>query len=306
MAAELYDLTKGKEGEVFVPEGDDYVEENPLEEQTDDLARIVPAIEFRDVVLAFDDQVVLDGVSFHVRRGETKVVLGGSGSGKSTIINLILGLIKPDAGQILVDGMDITSFDEVEMMKVRKKIGMVFQEGALFDSLPVYDNVAYRLHEEGVEEDEVEHEVRRMLRFVNLEDAIDKMPVELSGGMRRRVGIARALVGSPSIVLFDEPTAGLDPPTARTICELAIKLRDLEDVSSIFVTHEMNNLNYLSSEYAIVEEDGSVVFEKEGEKLCLINTEVIMLRQGEIIFSGKDEELRRRDDPYIHRFIRGK
>lgn len=273
---------------------------------TDDLGRIVPAIEFRSVKLAFDDQVVLDGISFRVRRGETKIVLGGSGSGKSTIINLVLGLIKPDSGQIFIDGEDITDFGEPEMMRIRRKIGMVFQEGALFDSLSVYENVAYRLHEERVEEDEVEHEVRRMLHFVDLEDAIDKMPIELSGGMRRRVGIARALVGNPSILLFDEPTAGLDPPTARTICELAIKLRDLEDVSSIFVTHEMNNLDYLSSEYAIVDENGNVLFELEGEKLCMINTEVIMLRRGNIIFSGKDEQLRRTDDPYIHRFIRGK
>ncbi len=268
--------------------------------------RVVPAIEFRDVELAFDEQVVLDGISLKVRRGETKIVLGGSGSGKSTIINLILGLIKPDAGTILIDGEDITDFDDQEMMRVRRKIGMVFQEGALFDSLSVYDNVAYRLTEEGVDEDEIEHEVRRMLQFVGLEDAIEKMPVELSGGMRRRVGIARALVGNPSIVLFDEPTAGLDPPTARTICELAIKLRDLEDVSSIFVTHEMNNLDYLSSEYAIVDEKGYVHFESEGDRLCLINTGVIMLRDGCIIFSGKDEQLRAANDPYIHRFIRGK
>jgi phospholipid/cholesterol/gamma-HCH transport system ATP-binding protein len=281
-------------------------DESPLEEPMDDVGRTVPAIEFRDVSLAFDDHVVLDGISFKVRRGETKIILGGSGSGKSTIINLVLGLIKPDAGRILIDGADITDFDEPEMMKIRKNIGMVFQEGALFDSLSVYENVAYRLHEEHVDEDEVEHEVRRMLRFVNLEDAIDKMPIELSGGMRRRVGIARALVGNPGIVLFDEPTAGLDPPTARTICELAIKLRDLEDVSSIFVTHEMDNLGYLSSEYAIVDEGGNVEFELEGERLCLINTEVIMLREGKIIFSGKDEQLRRSRDPYIHRFIRGK
>lgn len=280
-------------------------EETSFASKTDDTNRILPAIEFRDVSLAFDDQVVLDSINFRVRRGETKIVLGGSGSGKSTIINLVLGLIKPDSGQILIDGEDITGHDETEMMRVRKKIGMVFQEGALFDSLSVYDNVAYRLHEEGVDEDEVEHEVRRMLHFVNLEDAIDKLPSELSGGMRRRVGIARALVGNPSIVLFDEPTAGLDPPTARTICELAIKLRDLEDVSSIFVTHEMNNLDYLSSEYAIVDENGQVLFELEGEKLCLINTEVIMLREGNIVFSGKDEQLRAVDDPYIHRFIRG-
>lgn len=281
-------------------------EETSFTARTDDVHRILPAIEFREVSLAFDDQVVLDSVSFRVRRGETKIVLGGSGSGKSTIINLVLGLLKPDSGAILIDGEDITGYDEQEMMRVRKKIGMVFQEGALFDSLSVYDNVAYRLHEEDVDEDEVEHEVRRMLHFVNLEDAIDKMPIELSGGMRRRVGIARALVGNPSIVLFDEPTAGLDPPTARTICELAIKLRDLEDVSSIFVTHEMNNLDYLSSEYAIVDENGHVLFELEGEKLCLINTEVIMLREGNIVFSGKDEQLRAVNDPYIHRFIRGK
>lgn len=287
------------------PDGN-ITEEDPLRDSTDDLNRVVPAIEFRDVQLAFDDQVVLDGISFVVRRGETKIVLGGSGSGKSTIINLILGLLKPDSGLVLVDGEDITEFDEPEMMRVRKKIGMVFQEGALFDSLPVYDNVAYRLHEERVDEQEVEHEVQRMLQFVDLEDAIDKMPNELSGGMRRRVGIARALVGSPSIVLFDEPTAGLDPPTARTICELAIKLRDLEDVSSIFVTHEMDNLDYLSSEYATVDESGHVTFEREGERLCLINTGVIMLRSGKIIFDGKDEELRRSKDPYIHRFIRGK
>ena len=145
-----------------------------------------------------------------------------------------------------------------------------------------------------------------MLRFVDLEDAIDKMPSELSGGMRRRVGIARALVGDPTIVMFDEPTAGLDPPTARTICELAIKLRDLEDVSSIFVTHEMNNLEYLSSEYATVNEEGEVVYEMEGKHLCLINTEVIMFRDGQIIFSGKDEQLRKAEDPYITKFIRGK
>ena len=268
--------------------------------------RLLPAIEFRDVELAFDDQVILDKVSFSVRRGEAKIVLGGSGTGKSTIINLILGLLKPDAGQVFVEGEDITGFDDVELMRIRENIGMVFQEGALFDSLSVYDNVAYRLHEEDLDEEEVEHEVRRMLNFVGLEDAIDKMPSELSGGMRRRVGIARALVGNPGIVLFDEPTAGLDPPTARTMCELAIKLRDLEDVSSIFVTHEMNNLDYISSEYATLDRKGNVNFELEGDKLCLINTEVMMLRNGKIIFSGKDEQLRANEDPYIQRFIRGK
>src|SRR5829696_1381011 len=284
------------------------ISENAAEstfQEVDDRERAIPAIEFRDVLLAFDERVILNRLSFKVMKGETKIILGGSGGGKSTIIKIVLGLLKPDEGRVFVDGEDITEYSEEQMMLVRKNIGMVFQEGALFDSLSVYDNVAYRLHEQGVAEDEVEPEVRRMLRFVNLEDAIDKMPIELSGGMRRRVGIARALVGDPKIVLFDEPTAGLDPPTARTICELAIKLRDLEDVSSIFVTHEMNNLEYLSSEYAVVNDAGEVVFEKEGERLCLTNTKVIMLRGGKIIFEGTDEALHRNEDAYILRFIRG-
>ena len=271
----------------------------------DDSERITPAIEFRDVHLAFDDRKVLDGLSFTVAKGETKIILGGSGCGKSTTIKLVLGLLKPDAGQILVNGEDITHYTEAEMMRVRKNFGMVFQEGALFDSLSVYENVAYRLHEQGIPEDDVEQEVRRMLRFVNLEDAIDKMPAELSGGMRRRVGIARALVGGPTIVMFDEPTAGLDPPTARTICELAIKLRDLEDVSSIFVTHEMNNVEYISREFAAVNDAGEVIFEQEGERLCLINTKLLMMKEGNIIFSGTDEMLKRAEDPYIKKFLRG-
>ena len=257
------------------------------------------------MTIEFDNRKVLDNLSFKVNRGETKIILGGSGCGKSTTIKLVLGLLKPDSGQVLVDGEDITHYSEVDMMNVRKKIGMIFQEGALFDSLSVYDNVAFKLHEHRVPEDEVESEVRRMLQFVNLEQAIDKMPSELSGGMRRRVGIARALVGDPKIVMFDEPTAGLDPPTARTICELAMKLRDLEDVSSIFVTHEMNNLGYLCSEYAVVNEAGEVVFEREVEKLCLINSKGILMRDGKIIFSGTDESLRRSDDPYIQKFLRG-
>lgn len=268
-------------------------------------SHVVPAIEFRDVELAFGEQVVLDSVNFTVRRGETKIALGGSGSGKSTIINLILGLIKPDAGEILIDGVDVTKLDDTELMLIRKKIGMVFQEGALFDSLSVYENVAYRLHEANVDEEEVEHEVVRMLQFVDLEDAIDKMPSELSGGMRRRVGIARALIGDPSIVLFDEPTAGLDPPTARTICELAIKLRDIEDVSSIFVTHEMNNLKYLSNEFAVIDPDGSVQYRHADDFLCLLNTRIIMLRRGKLIFGGRHDELQSCQDEYIRRFISG-
>jgi phospholipid/cholesterol/gamma-HCH transport system ATP-binding protein len=286
--------------------GEEHLQPMSIEDATFEPERVIPAIEFRDVYLSFDEQTILNGISFIVRRGETKIILGRSGGGKSTTIRLLLGLLKPDSGQILVDGEDITNYTETEMMEVRQKMGMVFQEGALFDSLSVYDNVAYRLHEKGINEEEVEREVRRMLKFVDLEEAIEKMPSELSGGMRRRVGIARALVGDPKIVMFDEPTAGLDPPTARTICELAIKLRDLEDVSSIFVTHEMQNLEYLCSEFASVNDEGEVIFEEEGDKLCLINTEIIMLREGKIIFDGKDEQFHASKDPYILKFLKGK
>src|SRR5689334_12715148 len=210
------------------------------------------AIEFQNVTMAYDQRVILDDVSFTVNPGETKIVMGGSGTGKSTILKLVLGLIKPQDGDILVDGENTVDLSEQEMTRVRQKIGMVFQDGALFDSLTVYENVGYRLFEQGMPESEVEETVRRMLRFVNLERAMDMMPSELSGGMRRRVGIARALVGNPKLILFDEPTAGLDPITARTILELAMKLRDLEGVSSIFVTHRLEDIKLLSSNYATI------------------------------------------------------
>src|SRR4030081_112918 len=301
-------MTQSSIDQQVTPPDDNRVSDQAAEStfrEVDDSDRAIPAIEFRNVTMIFDDRKILNNLSFKVMKGETKIILGGSGSGKSTTIKLVLGLLKPDSGQILVDGEDITNYGEAEMMKVRKKIGMIFQEGALFDSLSVYENVAFKLHEQGVPEAEVEAEVRRMLRFVNLEEAIDKMPAELSGGMRRRVGIARALVGDPQIVMFDETTAGLDPPTAPPIRGLAMKLRDLEDVSSIFVTHEMNNLDYLCSEYAVVNEAGEVVFEIEGEKLCLINSKVLMMRDGQVIFSGTDETLRKADDKYIQKFLRG-
>jgi phospholipid/cholesterol/gamma-HCH transport system ATP-binding protein len=262
------------------------------------------AIEFENVTMSYDDRMILDDVSFVVNPGETKIVMGGSGTGKSTILKLVLGLIKPQAGRILVDGEEVTLLSEREMTLIRQKIGMVFQEGALFDSLSVYENVGFRLFEQGVPEAEIEESVKRMLRFVNLENAIDMMPSELSGGMRRRVGIARALVGSPKLILFDEPTAGLDPPTARTIVELAMKLRDLEGVSSIFVTHRLEDIKVMSSSYATINEDGEVVFKQEGGNLCLVNTKFIMLKEGKVIFSGTDEELWLSDDPYIKDFFR--
>ncbi|HEV8129656.1 MAG TPA: ATP-binding cassette domain-containing protein [Acidobacteriota bacterium] len=263
-----------------------------------------PIIKVIDVTKSYWDQTVLSGINLDVGKAETKVILGGSGSGKSTIVKLILGLEKPDSGQIFVDGEDIVPLKEEEMMRVRKKIGMVFQEGALFDSLTVGENVAYKLREEQIfNEEEVEAVVRRLLGFVDLEDAVDKMPAELSGGMRRRVAIARALVGNPKIMLYDEPTAGLDPITMRTICELMIKLRDLEGVSSIFVTHDLKAAFTLASKFAVVRPGGEVEFLGEDGKLCLINTRFAMVRDGKILFEGTDEKLRNFEDQYIKEFL---
>jgi phospholipid/cholesterol/gamma-HCH transport system ATP-binding protein len=266
--------------------------------------RLIPAIELRNVVKTYDDALILNRISFTVRRGETKIILGGSGSGKSTILKLIIGLEKPDAGEIFVDGEEISRYRESQLMHVRQKIGMVFQEGALFDSLSVAENVAYRLNEQGnLDEDEILEVVRQTLGFVDLEDAIDKMPSELSGGMRRRAAIARALVGNPKIMLYDEPTAGLDPLTARTINELVIKLRDLEGVSSVFVTHRLKDVFTMANEY-LTHQNGVLRYMTEEEgNLCLINTRLLMLREGEIIFDGFDEEIRRSSDEYIRKFL---
>lgn len=263
----------------------------------------LPRIEFREVSLAFDTQVVLDGVSFQVAPGEMKVVLGESGSGKSTILKLALGLIRPDAGQILIDGVEITDLPEEDLQPIRDRMGFVFQEGALFDSLTVFENVAYRLRERGESGEEIERRVMRMLEFVGLEDAADKLPGELSGGMKRRAAIARAVVDEPEIVLFDEPTAGLDPPTAGTICELALKLRDVRGVSSLWVTHRIEDVRFLSSKFIAPAWGEQAQILDEGDKLCLVNTKFLMLRDGRIIFEGTDERLWQSDDPFIREFL---
>jgi phospholipid/cholesterol/gamma-HCH transport system ATP-binding protein len=265
----------------------------------------IPAIEFRHVNFSYEDKRVLNDLSFQLAKGEIKIILSGSGGGKSTILKLVLGLLKPDAGQIFIDGEEISEFDETELQRIRDKIGMVFQEGALFDSLTVYENVAYRLQERGVPEEDVETEVRSLLNFVKLEKEMDKLPSELSGGMRKRVSVARALVGNPKIVLFDEPTVALDPPTSGTICDLIIELRDLENVASIVVTHEMDVVKYLTSECARIGERGKIEFKDEGQQPCLTNTNILMLRNGREIFSGVSKELIESDDPYIQNFIRG-
>lgn len=265
----------------------------------DDESRLIPAVEFQNVKFGFDDHTVLEDVSFKVWRGELLVVLGSSGCGKSTILRLAIGLLKPDAGRVLIDGEDITNYEEEDLNRVRKRMGMDFQNGALFDSLSVYDNVAYRGDESRMPEDRVDFEVHRILRFIDLEDAVDKMPAELSGGMRVRVGLARALIGEPNIVLMDEPTGGLDPPTARTICELGVMIRDLFDVSIIFVTHRVEDLRFLASTYAFYNASGKPVLEKEGDRVCLTNTKIMMLREGRVYFYGSDEELFNSQDAYI-------
>jgi phospholipid/cholesterol/gamma-HCH transport system ATP-binding protein len=260
-------------------------------------------IEFQDVTISFEDEVVLANISFRVEAGDTLIILGASGSGKSTILKLILGLIKPDSGRILIAGRDITDMNEQQLVKTRQSIGMIFQEGALFDSLSVRDNVGYRLYEEGsMEEAAVDAEVEKHLGFVGLEEAIDKMPVELSGGMKRRVGIARALVGSPDIILYDEPTAGLDPITKRTIVELMIKLRDMERVTSVFVTHDLHAASIIATEYATTK-NGSVSYTRDDESPKLSPVHFIMLLNGAICFNGSYKELNSSEESYVRQFV---
>lgn len=259
-------------------------------------------IEMIDVVKSFGDTVVLNGINLKVSTGETKIILGASGSGKSTLLKLILGLERPDSGKILIDGQDITRLDESDLMGIRQRFGMVFQESALFDSLTVRENVGYRLYEHSQNSPaEVEQAVRRMLGFVGLEDAIDKMPAELSGGMKRRVSLARALVGNPKILLYDEPTAGLDPVTSRTIIELLIKLRDLEGVTALLVTHDLKSVRVFANEYARVRDGAVDIIRSDG--VCLLNIKFVILHEGKVLFEGTQAELLGSTSEYVHRFI---
>ena len=263
--------------------------------------RLSPRIEFQDVKLAFGDRVVLNGVNFTVGPGEMKVILGQSGSGKSTILRLALGLLKPDAGRILINGEEIEKMKEEDLNRVRRKMSIVFQEGALFDSLTVFENIAYRPRELKWDEEEIEERVARVLAFTGLEDVADLLPEALSGGTRRLVAIARAIVDQPEILFFDEPTVGLDPPTTRKLCDAAIRLRDLENVSSMFVTHKLADVRYLASHYA-VSHDGRVEVRNENDELCLVNTRFLVLYEGKIVFEGTDEELWAAEMPFLRSF----
>ncbi len=261
-----------------------------------------PIIVFEHVSLAFDDTVVLRDVSFELRRGHTKIILGASGAGKSISLKLILGLLKADTGKVWVNGQLVNDYTEEQMMKVRADIGMVFQEGALFDSLTVGENVGFKLYEETDQPlAVVRQRVEEVLGFVRLSQFIDRKPSELSGGQRRRVAIARAMTVKPGILLYDEPTTGLDPITSTTIDEEIVKLRDLEEVTSILVTHQLRDAFFVATQEAVREGD-KVEFVDAGPAK-MEEAEFMMLKDGLIIFEGTANELRASKDPYIQAFL---
>jgi phospholipid/cholesterol/gamma-HCH transport system ATP-binding protein len=264
-----------------------------------------PIVVFDRVWLAFDEKVILRDVSFTLQTAHTKVFLGASGAGKSTILRLILGLLKPDQGRIFLNGEEIEGMSEDELMRVRADLGMVFQEGALFDSLTVRENVGYKLYEElqwPIEK--ADQRVEEVLGFIGLGEFVERMPSALSGGQRRRVAIARAMAAKPRILLYDEPTTGLDPITALTVDEEIIKLRDLEGVSSILVTHQLRDAFYVAEHTAKRDDAGKIAFERaHGHKAD--EAEFIMLKEGRISFEGNAQELRAaaERDSYIQSFL---
>jgi len=259
-------------------------------------------IAFDDVAIGFEGKQILNGISFRLAKGETKAIFGIAGSGKSTILKLALGLLKPDSGRISVLGQDVTQMPEEQLFELRRKIGMVFQESALFDSMTVRENVAFRMLEEGtVSEEEVDRPVREALSFVELENTVDKFPSELSGGMRRRVAIARAIITHPEILLYDSPTGGLDPVTSTTIIELIVKQRDVYRTSSLMVTHRLQDAFVMASHY----------FDRKTNRMQPLppgtRGEVpmgfLILRDGKIIFDGDAHELAETKDEYIREYI---
>jgi phospholipid/cholesterol/gamma-HCH transport system ATP-binding protein len=261
-----------------------------------------PVIVFEDVALAFAENEVLRGVSFRLARGETKALFGVAGSGKSLILKLVLGLIRPDSGRITVLGRDISQLREVDLFKLRGKIGMVFQESALFDSLTVRENVAYRLMEEhGVYDQEIDHRVREALRFVELEHTLDLDPAELSGGMRRRVAIARAIITQPELLLYDSPTGGLDPVTSNTIIELIVKQRDVNKTSALLVTHRLQDA-FTMATHQFDQQANRMVALPPGQH-CDVPLSFLILREGKVIFDGDLRALMETQDEYIREYI---
>jgi phospholipid/cholesterol/gamma-HCH transport system ATP-binding protein len=261
-----------------------------------------PVVLFDRVWLQFDDKVILKDVTFSVRSGHTKIFLGASGAGKSTILKLMLGLLKPDAGTVWVLGHRVETMDETQLMGVRHHMGMVFQEGALFDSFTVGENVGYKLYEETrMPEDEVRQRVEEVLGFIGLAQYIDRMPSELSGGQRRRVAIARAMAARPKLLLYDEPTTGLDPMTSLTVDDEIIKLRDLEQVTSVMVTHQLRDAFYVSTQEARRANGTVEIGPAAPDKIE--QADFVMIKDGQVAFEGTAEELRRSPDPYLKTFL---
>jgi phospholipid/cholesterol/gamma-HCH transport system ATP-binding protein len=261
-----------------------------------------PAIVFEDVHLSFEDNHVLRGVSFRLSVGETKALFGVAGSGKSTILKLALGLLLPDSGRITVLGNEVTQMREQDLFPMRGRLGMVFQESALFDSLTVRENVAYRLMEEhGIYDDDIDVRVRESLRFVELEHTLDLFPSELSGGMRRRVAIARAIITKPELLLYDSPTGGLDPITSNTIIELIMKQRDVSRTSSLLVTHRLQDAFTLAT-HEFDPQTTQVKVLPRGQ-YCDVPMSFLILRDGRVIFDGDIRDLTHTKDEYIKEYI---
>ena len=263
----------------------------------------LPAIEFRNVYLSFDDRTVLNDISFTLNEGEMVLLTGVSGSGKSVLLRLAMGLLKPDAGQIFVEGREIEKLGESELLAIRGGLmGIVFQEDSLFTGLPVYENAAYRLEEHHWPEDEIERAVSEVLKFVGLEGEEEKFPEELSGGMKRRLEIARALIGWPRIMLFDEPTMSLDPLAALKVLDLIIRARDVNHISSLYVTKKIHELSYLAHFRAESDVDGNVII-TEASATNLPSTRVIVLHSGSIVFDGSVEDFAKSELPAIRELV---
>ena len=262
-----------------------------------------PVVLFDKVNLAFDEKVILRDVTFAVRAGHTKIFLGASGAGKSTILKLMLGLLKPDSGTIWVLGHRVDELTETQLMGVRHHMGMVFQEGALFDSFTVGENVGYKLYEETtLPLPQVRQRVEVVLGFVGLSEHIDKQPSALSGGQRRRVAIARAMAARPTLLLYDEPTTGLDPITSLTIDAEIVKLRDLEAVTSVIVTHQLRDAFYVATNSASRSGSGELEI-SPATQAKIDEADFVMLKDGGIHFEGSADELRESDDPYMKTFL---
>jgi phospholipid/cholesterol/gamma-HCH transport system ATP-binding protein len=266
--------------------------------QTPDSAE--PVVVFEDVSITFDIKPVLQNISFTVCRGETRIILGPAGGGKSVLMKLANGLIRPDSGTIRVFGEDVTRMPETDLFKLRARIGMVFQESALFDSLSVEDNVAYRLHEEQVPEEEAHKRVLEALRFVELENTIEKFPSELSGGMRRRVSIARAIIAKPDLILYDSPTGGLDPITSTTIIDLVIKQRDVSHTTSLLITHRLQDA-FLLATHRFNQQTGKIEPIPNGG--IDDSTKFLVLNEGHVVFDGNTHELVHTNDPWLKEYL---